>query len=254
MQAMIPSHDVQSASRTGIGCYKRPEAKQKARDPSAWPIRHVVKPGSELAKVEIAFAAVTDHAVQGVDRLVSQKAWQSTQQKPEHWRDHTIGEILRQGYNSCPGNSGFVEFPGIAPNNVADRYPTLIQSLLETNCYFRHVIVQTACREKYGTDHADDDPTVIGKVGKSLNDIAGDDGEEDHDRNQIDAPFDLDVLIDFRVAQPVFQPRDQMSHPDNGMPEAAVQPFGIAEQQIQNKGERHGKNADLPAIFIKNRK
>src|SRR3546814_4911296 len=69
-------------------------------------VGRVVEPRRHLAESLEARVAVADHAVEGVHRLVGEKARQAEQQEPEHRRHEAVGKVLGGGLCGGAGDAG----------------------------------------------------------------------------------------------------------------------------------------------------
>src|SRR3546814_7913687 len=84
-------------------------------------VGRVVEPRRHLAESLEARVAVADHAVEGVHRLVGEKARQAEQQEPEHRRHEAVGKVLGGGLCGGAGDAGGIEARRVAPDDAADR-------------------------------------------------------------------------------------------------------------------------------------
>ena len=83
------------ATRAWRGCRPRGRAAAPVRRAGS-EVDEVVAARAGPAELPVALAAVADHAVQRVDRLVGEHAGQPGQHAPEQRRDHAVGEVLGQ--------------------------------------------------------------------------------------------------------------------------------------------------------------
>ena len=94
---------------------------QQRGQPRRRQVDQIVESCGGKPEVAVTRRAMADHAVGGVDRLVGRAAGQAADRQPEHRRDDSVGEILREAFDRRPRDAGLVERVGIAPDDLRHR-------------------------------------------------------------------------------------------------------------------------------------
>jgi len=94
---------------------------QQRRQPRRRQVDQIVESCGGKPEVAVTRRAMADHAVGGVDRLVGRATGQAADRQPEHRRDDSVGEILREAFDRRPRDAGLVERVGIAPDDLRHR-------------------------------------------------------------------------------------------------------------------------------------
>ena len=117
----VPSRVARRRDPCAARSLSRDRRDQEGGDPRRDRVDGVVQPGGELAEALVPGVAVTDHAVQGVDRLAGAEARQAENREPQDRRGHAVGKVLRRGLDRGARDAVLVERLGIASDDVGDR-------------------------------------------------------------------------------------------------------------------------------------
>ena len=114
----LPYRAIREAAAT---LERRGQNDQQRRQPRRRQVDQIVESCGGKPEVAVTRRAMADHAVGGVDRLVGRATGQAADRQPEHRRDDSVGEILREAFDRRPRDAGLVERVGIAPDDLRHR-------------------------------------------------------------------------------------------------------------------------------------
>ncbi len=124
------------------------EHQRQRRDARRDPVHDVVEARRDLAEPLVPRRAVTDHRVEGIQRLVGAQPRQPQEQIREHRRDDPVAEVLRRRLDGRAGNAGAIEAPRIAADDVRHLAASGLQALGEPPRDRSDVLVQAAKRDE----------------------------------------------------------------------------------------------------------
>ena len=207
---------------------------QQRRQPRRDPVGDVVEPGAGPAELGVALGAVPDHGVGGIDRLVEGDARQAAEQEPEQRRDDAVGGAFGQALDGGAGDPGLVQLLGIAADDLAHLLAPRLERMGERIGDGAHGAAEFLLRQERGGEHRLCHPAE-GDEPQAPGDDDGDrrgGGKEDGQHQDALAPA---------IAAPVeagLQHGDQPAHPDHRMADRLEQRRRIAEQPLQDEGQR----------------
>jgi len=92
---------------------------EKSRKTRRYKIDHVIQPGGELSKVEVAFGAIANHGVQCVNSFIDHGHRNPSQKKIEERSDDSIVGIFRQRFQTCAQNLVLIQSGGLTADDVS---------------------------------------------------------------------------------------------------------------------------------------
>ena len=191
---------------------------------------------------------VADHAVGGVDRLVGRRARQAAEGHPERRRDDPVGEVLRQALDRGAGDAGRVEALRVAADDVRDRRPARVEAAgLERRRHRRHVRGEAALGEEGAAgERGDQEPGAAAE--RPLQQPGRDSGRgKDHGERERARRASGGRAPGFPV-QAAVEGRDQRADPAHRVADAAIEPVGIAEGELEQQREGGEGDAHAPGV------
>ena len=106
----------------------------------------------------MAWRAVADHTVGGVDCFVECRSRETGNGHPEHRRDDSVGKILGEAFDRRAGDAGCIERLRIAADDLGDRGAAGDDAaLFQRGGDIGDVPVQAALRDQRAGDDGDGD-------------------------------------------------------------------------------------------------
>ncbi len=90
---------------------------QYSSDSSRDIIAYIIDPGSNHAKIAIAFIAIGDHRIHRIDSPIKKCQRHAAQPGKKQWRHNSVDNIFGHGFHCGPGDFPFTQIVGIATDN-----------------------------------------------------------------------------------------------------------------------------------------
>ena len=122
----IPHHRLERRSSARVVNEKRRCDKCQTGETSCRPIGDIIKARRGPAEGAVLFVLITNHTVERINRFVSENTRQTGQNIKENWRDKTIAEIFRRGFDGRPRDAGLIERVRVSADDMFHRRATAL--------------------------------------------------------------------------------------------------------------------------------
>ena len=212
------------------------EAQEGAGEAGGDEIDQVVAPGARPAEIAVALAAVADHAVQRVDRLVGEDAGQPRHGGPEQRGHHSVREVLGQRFDGGPTNARGIEPLGIAADDHGHGAATRGKARTQSSGDIPHMVDQAALGEKGAHQQALEQPAGGQLPGQPTDQDATGYRRTCYRSEQDNAREPPAPRPGERIEPPSFELGDTGADQNDWMRDVTIEPSRLAEQRVGHQG------------------